>query len=70
MNPMNPYAMKINGLIQIRILRIHDFCVSLGKDSKKVHVVSGFNTKIIASCIDGRIRFLDFSFLSQGLIRD
>ena len=32
MNPMNPYAININGLIRIRILRIHDFCVSLGKN--------------------------------------
>ena len=42
---------------------IHDFCVSLGKNSKKVHVVSGLNTK-------WKNPFLDFSFLLQGLIRD
>ena len=47
MNPMNPYPKNIHGLIRIRILRIHDFCVYLGKDSKKVHVVSGLNTKTI-----------------------
>ena len=62
MNPMNPYPKNIHGLIRIRILRIHDFCVYLGKDSKKVHVVSGLNTKTIASCIDGKIRFLIFRF--------
>ena len=54
----------------MRILRIHDFCVSLEKVSKKVHVVSGLNIKASNNCIDGKIRFqLGFSFLSQGLIR-
>ena len=37
-----------NGLIWIRILRIRRFCVSLGKDSKKIHVASGLRAKIVA----------------------
>ena len=61
---------RFSGLIRIRILRIHDFCVSLGKDSKNVHVVSGPNTR--RSCIQYRWKnpVLDLSFLSQGLICD
>ena len=41
MNPMNPYAMKIQWINPNPDLRIHDFYISSGKESKKVHVVSG-----------------------------
>ena len=47
-NPKRDYESNESvrdGLIRIRILRIHDVCVSLGKYSKIVHVVSGLNTK-------------------------
>ena len=56
---------RFNGLIRIRILRIHDFCVSLGKDSKKVHVVSGLNKKQAISCTDIKIRFWIFRFFRR-----
>ena len=49
---------------------MHDVCVSLGKDSKKVHMVSGLNTKTSNSLYKWKNSFLDFSFLSQGLIRN
>ena len=73
MNPMNPYAMKIQWINSnpdswnSRLLRF------FGKaDSKKVHVVhvSGFNTKASNWLYRWKNPFWDFSFLSQGLIRD
>ena len=36
-------------LVSIRIFRNHDPCVSLGKDSKKVHWLSGFHYEIKGS---------------------
>ena len=68
MNPMNPYAMKIQWINSnpdswnSRLLRF------FGKaDSKKVHVVhvSGFNTKQATGCIDGKIRFGIFHFFRR-----
>ena len=54
---------RFNGLIRIRILRIHDFCVSLGnyKGFEKSPCGKQFLTlKQALSSIDGKIRFWIF----------
>ena len=57
-----------NGLIWMLILRICRFCVSLGKDSKKVHVASGLHAKIVAREKSIFVFFVSFAEKNPRLI--
>ena len=69
MNPMNPYAMKIQWInsSESGFVGFTTFVFLWERIRENVHVVSGLNTK--TSCIDGKIR-LGFFVSFAGLISD